>query len=372
MRIHVPKEPFVQALARTNTVVERRSTREILEYLLVEAAGSGLQVSATDLRISLRHGVDARIEQPGRAAFRARMLFEIVRELPGDTITLSMEESHWATISAGRSVFRLPALDASSYPDLPAAPDVFSSAPVDVFREMLDKTLYAASNDESRIFLCGVYVRAFTKEDGSPVLRMVATDGHRLSLVERPVASPLPVFDEGVILPKKGLAGLKAFLDDADDTFEIAYEDEKVFARFEACDLALTLVEGTFPQYEEVIPREASHTVVLDRVALWDALRRVSVLSDPQTHSVVMEVGDEEVELRSMSPQQGDARESLEARVQGGPVRIAFNASYLVDAVRHADGDNVRIEVADPVLPCLVRSERDPGYLAVIMPIRID
>ncbi len=372
MRIHVAKDPFVQALARTNTVVERRSTREILEYLLLEADEGGLWLSATDLRVSLRHRVGAQVDEGGQAAFRARMLFEIVRELPGDTVTVTMEEDQWATISAGRSVFRLPAVDASSYPSLPVPPDAFSSAPVDVFREMLEKTLYAASNDESRIFLCGVYVKALLNPDGSPVLRMVATDGHRLSLVERPVESPLPVFDEGVILPKKGLSGLKAFLDDAEETFQIAHDDGKVFARFDGCDLALTLVEGTFPQYEEVIPSEASHTVVVERGAFSDALRRVSVLSDPQTHSVIMEVGPDGVELRSMNSQHGDARESLEAQVEGGPVRIAFNAAYLVDAVRHVEGDTVRIDVSDPVLPCVVRSERDPGYLAVIMPIRID
>jgi DNA polymerase-3 subunit beta len=372
MKIRISQESFSAVLSRAQSVLERKSTRPILENILVEALPGALRVSATDLKVSLVQDAPCTVDRPGSVAMPGRKVSEIVREMPKGEITVEVQENRWVTVSAGKSVFQLPGTEADEYPALPKSPTDFLSVDAVVFREMLDKTLFAASNDESRPYLCGVYVKAWQDEDGHPLLRMVATDGHRLCLVDRPVHEGLQPFGDGVIIPKKGLTELKGLLDGVEGAFELAAAEGRVFARFDAVDLAISLIEGNFPNYQQVVPVESPKGIHVPRAAFFDALRRVSLVSDQESRSVVLEANGPTITLSSADMRLGEAREELDAQYDGTPLKIAFNAGYFIDALRALDGEEMVLSVQDPLSPCLLRSAADTRFLCVVMPMRVD
>jgi DNA polymerase-3 subunit beta len=372
MIIHIEQETFSSLLTRAQSVLERKSTRPILENVLLEAFEDKIRLSATDLRVSLTQETNCRVERPGSTAIPGRKLHEIVREIPKQVVTLETQENQWVTVSAKKSVFHLPGAPAEEYPELPSPPEAFLVVDSSVFRDMLDKTLFATSNDETRMYLCGVLTKEWTDDDGTDYLCMVATDGHRLSKIDRPLSQRLGVFQEGIIIPKKGLAELRNLLEDVDRPFEMSSAEGRVFARFEGTVLAVTLIDESFPNYEQVVPTDAPHILRISRSGLVDALRRVSLLSDLETHSVLLEANSEGSVLSSTNAPFGDAREEVEAIHEGEPFKLAFNAAYVLEALRVIGGDTVTLAVNDPLAPCLLRSESDSGHLCVIMPMRID
>ncbi len=371
MQIRLPQDKASALLSRAQSVLERKSTRPILENILLEADAGWLRVSSTDLRVSLVQRADCAVDRPGSIALQGRKIFEILREMPKGEVTLALKENGWVTASSGRSVFHLPGTPAEEYPSLPAEPSSYLSLAADTFRQMLEKTLFAASSDETRMYLCGVFVKSW-EEDGSPCLRMVATDGHRLGLVDRPVGSEVGLFANGVIVPRKGLTELRGLLDGVEGSFDVATHQGRLFARVGTTILSITLIDAPFPNYQQVIPTDAGHTIRVPRVSLIDALRRVALVSDQDTHTVVLETTETGIVLTSTNPQLGDAREELEGEAERAGVRLAFNATYFVEGLRAFDGEEIVISLGDSLSPCVLRSATDPRALGVIMPMRVD
>jgi DNA polymerase III subunit beta len=375
MRIRFTQDGLAALLGRAQSVVERKSTRQILENVLLEADEGKLRVSVTDLRTSLSQETSCSVEVPGALSVPARKLYEIVRELPKADVVLETLENQWVTVKAGRSVFHLPGIAPEEYPTLPEAPESFFSFPASLFRGMIEKTLFAVSGDESRLSLTGAFLKEALTEDGKPLLRMVATDGHRLSLVERPISAASGAFEEGVIIPKKGLSELKGLLDTLDEEgapFELGAADGRVYARVGGSLLSVMLIDASYPNYEQVIPKNVGTWIRVERAELTDALRRVALLSDDETRSVILEAKGGSILLSSDNPRLGDAREEIEAPYEGETLKIAFNAHYFLDALKAAEGQAVRIGISDSLAPCLVRGVEDPLFLSVIMPMRIE
>lgn len=372
MNIIISKEEFSPTLAKAQSVLERKSTRPILENILLEAYEGRLIISSTDLRVSIRQVTPCRIDTSGSVAVSGRKLHEIVREMPSGTIRLELKDNGWVALSSGKTVFHIPGVIADEYPGLPSTPDKFLSVEASIFRTMLDKTLFATSSDESRPHLCGVYVKTILEEDGMQKMLMVATDGHRLSLSEQIVQGDIIPFENGMILPKKGLSELRALIDGCDSTFDVAYSEGMIFVKFLSTVLTITLIEGKFPNYNQVIPPEVQNKLFVDKDGLIDALKRVSLLSDQETHTVVIEASGEMMVLSSQNSQFGDAREELESEFAGDPLRVAFNAVYLLEAIRSLVGQKVSFSIGDAVAPCLLRGSDDPHHLCVVMPMRLD
>lgn len=372
MKIRVSQESFATVLSLAQSVLERKSTRPILENILLQAEEQRVLVCATDLRVSLVQREPCAVDVPGSIAVPGRKLHEILREMPRGNVDIAIMDNQWVAVTAGKSVFHLPGIAADEYPTFPTPPARFLRVDAPLFREMLDKTLFAASNDESRPYLCGVYAKAWTDDTSQALLRMVSTDGHRLALIDRPVESPLDPFREGIIIPKKGLTELKTVLDGVEKEFELVSDQARVFARIGSTELSVTLIEGTFPNYQQVVPAESPNGLRLKRGEFLDALRRVSLLSDQESRSVVLEADGESVVLSSADVRMGEAREEVQGVFSGPPLRIAFNAAYFVEALKAIGGDEVILSVHDPLSPCLLRSADDTRFLCVIMPMRVD
>ncbi|MBI5014725.1 MAG: DNA polymerase III subunit beta [Deltaproteobacteria bacterium] len=372
MEIRIAQETFSALLGRAQSVIERKSTRAILENILLEAYDGSIRISATDLRIALTQETPCLVGTPGAVAVSARKLHEVVRELPKAEVSVEVKENQWVTVRCGKITFHLPGMPAEDYPSMPPLPDTFLSFPSIVFRRMIEKTLFAASNDESRIFLTGVFLKEWVDEKNEAFLRMVSTDGHRLAMVDRPLPVTPGVFQVGVIIPKKGLGEFRTLLEPLDGDFELAASEGRLYARVANTCLSVTLIDSSFPNYEQVIPSEVKTWVRINRVSLLNALRRVSLLSDEETRTVVMEATEDSVVLTSDNPRFGDAREELEVEYRQSPVRIAFNAGYFLEILRVMDGEDISLGITDGLAPCVVRDAQDARYLSVIMPMRIE
>lgn len=367
LTIRVPE--LLKALLRAQGVVEKKTTMPILANVLLQATSKdSLTISATDLEIALTSQYEAKVAKTGTITLGAKPLYEIMRSLPPDLVTLKQAANQWVEISSGKVSYRVVGMAADTFPSLPQFEDVdFFPIERKVLKEMIDKTLYAVSLDETRYNLTGVYFEATA---GSPGLRMVATDGHRLSVIERPAISP-PSLKEGVIIPRKGVVELRKLLEESDEDGRLGFaENSAVFERG-ATRLTMRLVDGRFPDYQQVIPAASSRRVRAHRQQLLDALKRTSILSPDKTQGLRFELMRGALALTCNNPDLGEAREEIEVEYDGEPLKVGFNARYLTDVLSVLTDDRVELELTDELSPGVVRGVGSEGYRAVIMPMRI-
>ncbi len=381
MEFTIDQAQLVRGLQRTQSIVERRSTMPILANVLLTAEGGGegkggrVEFAATDLEVGVRTLVPADVVTPGQLTLSAKKLYEIARELPAGPIRIAARENLYAELSAGRVVVNLVGLAPEEFPALPAREDV-PLAPLDLptIRTMIERTLYAASSDETRYNLNGVYLERVEKE-GAAAARMVATDGHRLALVDRPVAGGLEGLSRGVILPRKGLQELKRLLDegtgDEEGKLRAAFRENSGLFLVGETLLVMRLIEGAFPDYRQVIPRETGGAARIDREALVRALRRVSIVSAEKSRAVKLALAPGLLEVSTTNPDLGEAKEELEIEYAGGKLAVGFNARYLLDFLGALDAETVILDIQDETSPGLFRGVGEEGLLGVVMPMRI-
>ena len=366
LSIRVPE--LAKALQRVQGIVEKKTTMPILANALIRSKGTDqISVSATDLEIGLTASYEAEIRTAGAITLGAKALYDIVRSLPEDEVKLKQTTNQWVEISCGKVKFRVVGMAADSFPALPAFSEVpFFPIEPKTFKEMIEKTLYAVSLDETRYNLTGVFCEPIS---GSPGLRMVATDGHRLSMIERPTPKE-PSMKEGVIIPRKGLVELRKLLDDEAEC-QLGFIENSAVFESGGTTLTMRLVDGRFPDYQQVIPSASSRAVKIDRQKLNNALKRTSLLSPDKAQGVRLDLSEGVLALSATNPDLGEAREELEVDYDGEALRIGFNFRYLMDVLTALGEDTVQIDLTDELSPGVITGVNGEGYKAVIMPMRI-
>jgi DNA polymerase-3 subunit beta len=375
MKLVISKTELQKGLGRIQAIVEKRNSMPILANAYFEATqdktvGPKLHIAATDLEVGIRGSHDADVQTPGSLTVSAKKLFEIVRELPDEPLHLQSTANSYLEVQCARSRFVLAGTAGEEYPTLPvASPKGLVRIQAAVLSMMIERTMYAASADETRYNLNGVYFEVLP-ETGK--IRMVATDGHRLAYVDRVVAADLSELPTGVIFPRKGLAELKRLVDEDDaDEIELGFEGNSGVARKGDVTLMMRLIEGEFPNYRQVLPKAARTTIVLPKEPLVHALRRVAVLSAERSRSVKVEISEGRMQLSSSNPDLGEAHEELDVDYAGDPLSLGFNARYLLDALGVIQAKEVQLGLQDELSPAQVRPTDDPDSLAVVMPMRI-
>ena len=383
MELQIDRDEFNRALYRAQGIVEKKSTMPILASVLLEASvvggdgaegaqGGRLKVSAFDLEIGVTGSHPAEVKKAGAVALKHKELYDIVRSLPDKTVTLKREANNRVRITSGAAEFNLVGQPAEDYPPFPRVDKVtlIHIEPTQLL-EMIEKTQFAISTDETRHNLNGVYF-----EGGQDTAKMVATDGHRLSLCERPVAGNFGL-KKGVIVPRKGLFELRRLLgEEGTGACELGFtETSGVFRRGELT-MVMRLIDGIFPDYMQVIPKEADRTVTVDRPRLLETLKRMSLLSsDRSTNAVKFELLTDILRVSSQNPDLGDAKEEIPVTYGGQPMQIGFNARYLMDVLSVVDSAQMNVELCDELSPGVLKPTGDAGvgtrYTAVIMPMRI-
>ncbi|MDQ2861020.1 MAG: DNA polymerase III subunit beta [Pseudomonadota bacterium] len=377
MKLTIERAALLKALGHVQNVVERRNTIPILSNVLISTRDAGLAFSATDLDMEITDETEAQIESSGQITAPAHTLYEIVRKLPeGADVSLSFTgDDPRLQVQAGRYKVNLPVLPAGDFPvmssDGLSAPVTIATA--DLIR-LIDKTRFAISTEETRYYLTGIYLHTVV-EDGRAVLRAVATDGHRLALADMP-APEGSAGTPGVIVPRKTIQEARRLMDDAGETITLQISPQKVRFDFGRAALTSKVIDGSFPDYTRVIPRENHRMMSVDNALFAAAVDRVATISSEKSRSVKLAAEAGKVVLTVRNMETGQAVEELEIDYDGEPFEIGFNARYLMDVTAQIGGETADFRFADRAAsatmldPVLVLDPTDAGVQYVLMPLR--
>ncbi|MFP6888409.1 MAG: DNA polymerase III subunit beta [Nitrospinota bacterium] len=365
MDIVISRETLHRALQTVQGVVESRSSAmPVLQHVLLVTEGdTQVRMLATNLDIGLKGVFEAEIKKGGSVTLNARKLFDIVRELPDADVHLVEENGQWVRMTCERSNFRFPGLPPSDFPSVPEPGGTPQKISAKVFGDMIRKTMFAISQDETRYTYNGVFM-----ESEGDVLRLVATDGHRLAMIERPNAGA--EFKEGVIIHKKALGELVKLLSETEEDVEIYLDENHVIFTLGTIELSARLIDGDFPKYRQVIPEDNKCRIITDRDNLLRALRRVSLLSN-ETKMVKFVFTPGQLILTTNGSDAGEAEEILESDYSGEELTIGFNARYCLDVLGILEDQSICFELKDSLSPGIFKPKEGEGYIYVIMPMRV-
>lgn len=376
MEFTVSKTDLVRELSLSQGVVEKKTTIPILSNVLVEASGDRIQLTATDLELGIRCSCPARVVKPGSGTIPAKRLLDYVRLLPDADVQVKMLDNQWVSLLCGRSRTRIAGMSRENFPELPVMPEVLAEIPAGALSGMIEKTIFAISAEESRFTLNGALL--ILKSTG---IIVVATDGHRLSLVEREIELPGLTSQYRALLPRKAMSEILK-LDGEEGTgakVKFSGDENHLFFHFEDRLLLSRKLTGNFPDFERVLPKENPLNVNIVREDLRGSLERVAQFSDERSRAIRLKVAPGEVKIHSSLSETGESEESIPVSYDGATVEIGFNAQYLLDFVRAARGNEITLFFKDGNSAGEFRPAVDPAkpetstqkYRYVVMPMRI-
>lgn len=371
MKATIERATLLKSLGHVQSVVERRNTIPILSNVLIEATAEGtLRLMATDLDLQIVEVVAAAIDQPGAITVSAHTLFDIARKLPeGSQVQLSAADGKMLVV-AGRARFNLQTLPKDDFPMIAEGelPTKFE-LPAETLKQLIDKTRFAISTEETRYYLNGIFFHV--QDDGvAPVLKAAATDGHRLARVT--IARPDGA--EGmpdIIIPRKCVGELRKLLDEVDGSVDISLSSTKIRFGLGTAILTSKLIDGTFPDYNRVIPTANDKLLKLDPKSFMEGVDRVATIASEKTRAVKMALDRDKITLSVTSPENGTAAEEVSGDYSATGFEIGFNARYLLDILGQIEGDTVEVHLADAAAPTLIRENDKASALYVLMPMRV-
>lgn len=368
MEFRIAADELKKALYRAQGIVERKTTMPILANVLVTAHKTGVTVTAFDLEIGIVSEHPAEVLKPGAVTLSAKYVFDIVQNLPDAHVTLKKLANNYVEITSGAAHFKIVGTAPEEYPKLPRE----ENAPLvqvmgNTLLEMIKKTQFAISTDETRYILNGVF---FEPQAGGKV-RMVATDGHRLSLIERELQGDFKL-KSGVIIPRKGLLELKRLLDEAPDAeCHLGFAENSALFKKTGLTMVMRLIDGQFPEYQRVIPKEGEKAVLVPKTRLLEGLKRIALLSADKSYAVRVGLAENQLLITANNPDLGEAKDALDIAYRGTAITIGFNARYLIDVLTVTDTDEVAFELGDEHSPGVLHAPGDRSFTAVVMPMRV-
>ncbi|HEX9741493.1 MAG TPA: DNA polymerase III subunit beta [Nitrospiraceae bacterium] len=376
MKLRIARDELLTGLQRVQGVVEKRNTMPILSNILLEAKSDGVDIIATDLELGMRGLYKATVKEPGAITLSARKLYEILKELPAGEIEMTVGANNWATIQSGKSQFKIVGLPSTEYPALPAIErEGLTPLSGAGLANLIRKTLFAVGDNDARYILNGLLI-TLNVSDKKTTLRLVGTDGHRLAVADQEASQPAG--KEGpkeikAIIPKKAAMEMRHLLEEGDGEPLIGFTKNLMIFRKSGLLLTSRLMEGTYPNYQQVIPKdkESDKRVTVSKPEIEGALRRVAVLSRDKTNAVKVTFAQGKITLFSSNPDFGEATEELPAQYKGESLTTGFNARYLLDVLGVVDGESVTMQMDAPLSPCLVREPGNSGFTCVVMPVKV-
>ncbi len=375
MELSISRKDLLRGLARTHGVADRKSSMPILSNILLSADEDGtLRFAATDMYLAVNASAEAKVKRPGSVAISARTLFDIVKNLPEGEVKLALDKNHAIQLRSGKIKFRIPGMPGEDFPPLPSPGEAtFADLDAQALSQLIALTQYSMSNDDTRPHLSGTLFES----DGN-VVRMVTTDGHRLSKAEAPAKGAAKFT---MLVPLKGVLELKRLLEDLRNdkskgseervTVSVASLGGNAFFRGPDMQLSVKLADEQFPPYAKVIPQSHSRRVIAARELLVDSLRRISLVASDKSGGVRLILEPGKLEIVSENPDVGEGSEELDVDFAGEKVAIGFNAKYLLDALSALPDDEVALELGGELDPGVIKPALDQRFIGVIMPMRI-
>lgn len=371
MEIKIARGELLKSVSRVQSIIERKSSMPVLSTILFDASEASVRLSATDLELGFQETLSAAVNQEGSITISGRKLFEILKESNSETFTIRSRENNWVRLSDGVARFDLACIAPDEFPGF-IEPEGVAMIRIDgdTLADMIDKTIYAITVEEAGFKLSGVFTERVSY-DGRHFLRMVATDGHRLSMIDKPVPNienlDLP---KGVMIPKKGMSELNRLASEGGEV-EIGFKQKDCVAKKENAVLVMRLLEAKFPDYQAVIPKETAFTLSLKRSSLQEAMRKMLILSNERYRAVKITIENNVLDLVSANPDLGEAQEKIDISYSGERIEAGFNPRYFIDVLQAMQSDTIRMEFMDNSKPCVIKGDADEGFIGLIMPMRV-
>ncbi len=374
MKIRITREALTQELFKVQGVVNQKSTLAILSNALLVAEDDQLTIHATDLDVTISTSCPCEVLEPGKVTLQARRLFDVVKNMRPSEVELTTEPNHYAQLKAGETQAKLPGMPAESFANIASFEGV-SFYPVGTARllDMIEKTLFSISTDEGRPSLNG----AFFRVSAEGTFAMISTDGHRLSRIAlaptpESAATRWPAeLSRGVIISRKGLAELKRTLDISNPELSFGLKDNNIVFKHGPTQVSIRLIDGTFPDVDQVLPRESDVKAIIRRADLIHALKYAAIVAPPKTGNVRIAFNESECEVHTQDAEQGESRDVIPIEFSGNAVQAGYNYRYLLDVLGVIDGDEITMEIIDTLSPTMIRDASRDDLLFVVMPMRI-
>jgi len=381
MKFKIPYKKILKALQKTQGIIERREVKPILSSVLFRTNedNSGIEIIGTNLEISIKESLEAEIIKSGGVVLDARKIFEIIKEMPDKEICFEKKENNWVEVTTDSIFFNIVGLDPQEFPEIEFfEKEKFLGLDEKKLKGMIEKTIFAASNDEARINLNGVFFEKII-DSQKEVLRLVATDGHRLSMIDRELEKNkngwelIPELEKGVIFPKKGLLELKKILEEGFDSKQILFhfkQNNGIFKK-ENLILSIRVIDEDFPNYKQAIPKEPKNKAIINRLIFLSSLKRVSVIAEERSKAVNLIFKDDVLEIFTQNPVFGEGKEKIPITYQGENIRLGFNATYLIEALNAIDEEGIEFKIKDKNSPVIINPVDNYDYTNVIMPMEL-
>lgn len=372
MQFSVAKETFLKALQKVQGIIETRKTMPILSNVLIEASRGKIEITATDLEVGMKSSYSASVTEDGKITVSAKKLYEIIKELPEEDIFFSTRENDWVDLQCGKARFNIVGLSSEEFPSLPETGDTgYLRLNSSTLNNMVEKTIYAICQDETKYNLNGIFFKT-VEENEKICLKLVATDGHRLSVSQSDFSGDTgKELSNGVIFPKKGIFEIKKLSEDGTGDIQLSFADNNSVIRKDDTILIMRLVDGEFPDYTRVVPVNNDKVATINRSDFLHSLRRMSILSSDKFKGVRLELQSGTMEISANNPELGEAHENMEVSYNGETTAIRFNARYLIDVLSVVEDDEIELHLKDELSPAILKPMNTKDFISVIMPMRL-
>ncbi len=371
MEFKIKKETILDALTKVQGITGKKTNILITSNVLVSAKESSISIRATDLEMAFRASYEAEVLGEGSTAVPSRKLYEIVRAFPSDIISIKETENKWMQIEDKKIEYKIVGMEPDDFPNFPDISGVeFFEMDVNILKNMINKTIYSVLGDEGRVQLSGICFESLTTGKNKTI-RMVSTDGHRLSKIDYVIEDDKGLtLKKGVIIPKSGIVEVLRILEGA-GSVDIGFKDNNFVVQKDEEVLIIRLVEGEFPDYDMVIPKIGGKEMKVQKDDFLMMLRRMSILSSDKYPGIHFKIDKEELVATVTNPEVGESKETISVSYEGSPLELAFNPRYFMEALSSMDSEEIVVRLKDEVNPCIIEGVSDPGFLSVIMPMRV-
>lgn len=372
--MEIERLSFLSTLYKAQGVVDRKSTINVLSHLHLEHDGEGVvNLTGTDYDVVLQASLNANVTSGGSTCINGRSLFDVVKNLDTPTVNLKTLDNNWVEVTAGRSRFKLAGISADEFPAIASPVGVsWLGIPKALFKDLIDKTAFSVSDEETRMNLNGVFFKIEPGTENMAKLSMVSTDGHRLSriIVETEIQGYEGQTHEAIV-HKKGVQEVRRLLEDAAEVVEVGFTRGHVLLRVGQTTLTVRQIEDSYPDYERVIPSSSSSKVEIERQRMIQSIRRLAILTSSKTYIVKMEISSGRLAFTTSNPDYGEGVDELDIAYDGPDITVGFNYAYILDVLGVLKGDTICLEVSDSFSPMVITSPSEQGALFVVMPMRI-
>jgi len=375
LSINVSKEDFLPALNSLQSITGKKGTMAILANVLIQTQENFIELIATDLEVGIKKNVAAEILSPGSLTLPAKILYEIVRESGSDTIKIEEKDKNWARIKAGSSMYNLAGTSSEDYPKFPEYnEESLVSLPCEIIKELIDKTIFSAAQErESNYTLTGILVEKEKKEEGKSVLRMVSSDGHRLSIMEKDLdkESDNIIIEKNTLIPRKGVSEIKKVCE-GQKIFSMGADKKQLIVKTKNTLMIVRLMNGEFPDYTSIVNViEKNNVIEIDRSNFLESLKRTNLFTEDTFNAIQLSVDDNKLILSSQNMDFGNAKDEMAINYSGEPLDLGFNCRYFIDTLQVMRSGTIKAYVNSDQSPCLIEGEDDQGFVSIIMPMKI-